>query len=57
IEPCTIGEGDVDQLGCLKVLKDSGYDGYVALEYEGPENEKTGVPKSLEFIKNILSKL
>ncbi len=57
IEPCTIGEGDVDVLGCLKVLKDAGYNGYVALEYEGPEDEKTGVPRSLEFIKSVISKL
>ena len=47
----------MDLLGCLKALKDTGYDGYVALEYEGPEDERTGVPKSLEFIKNVMSRL
>lgn len=57
IEACTIGEGDVDQLGCLKVLKDAGYNGYLALEYEGPEDEKIGVPKSLEYIRNVMGKL
>jgi sugar phosphate isomerase/epimerase len=57
IEPCTIGEGDVDLSRCLKALRDAGYDGYVALEYEGPEDERTGVPKSLEFIKSVMSRL
>jgi sugar phosphate isomerase/epimerase len=28
-----IGEGDLDQKGCLKVLKDSAYQGYINLEY------------------------
>ncbi|HQE25422.1 MAG TPA: sugar phosphate isomerase/epimerase family protein [Candidatus Atribacteria bacterium] len=57
VSPCAVGEGDVDLLGCLSVLKEAGYKGYLALEYEGQEDEKTGVPKSLENIRKAMDRL
>jgi sugar phosphate isomerase/epimerase len=53
-EPCTVGRGDVDHLGCLKALKAAGYDGYIALEYEGPDDEKVGVPESVHFMDEVM---
>jgi len=53
-EPTVVGEGDIDHAACLKILQDSGYSGYVALEYEGPEDERDGVSKSIAFIKTIM---
>ena len=47
----------MDLLGCLSVLKEAGYKGYLALEYEGQEDEKTGVPKSLENIRKAMDRL
>jgi sugar phosphate isomerase/epimerase len=46
-----IGEGDVRLKECLKGLRDAGYKGWYALEYEAAEPEKTAVPRS---IANIL---
>ena len=54
IRACTVGQGDVDHLGCLRILKDAGYDGFVALEYEGPEAEQTGVPESVRFMDEVM---
>ena len=54
IEACVLGEGDVDQLACLEALKEVGYNGFVALEYEGGEDEKTGVPRSVAFMKKVM---
>ena len=54
LQACIVGEGDVDHLKCLRILKKAGYKGYIALEYEGPEDEELGVPRSLEFTKNII---
>jgi sugar phosphate isomerase/epimerase len=49
-----VGVGDVDHLKCLTALKQAGYNGFVALEYEGPEDESIGVPQSLEFMNKVM---
>lgn len=54
-ESCTIGRGDVDIPGCLRILKRAGFNGVAALEYEGPEDEKTGVPESVRYMKEIMA--
>lgn len=46
LKAATIGEGDVDGRACLAALKDGGYDGYAALEFEGPGEEKVEAEKS-----------
>jgi sugar phosphate isomerase/epimerase len=53
----TVGDGDVDVYRCLALIRDAGYTGYVALEYEGEENELRGVPRSVAFMKEQLSRL
>lgn len=35
----------------------AGYDGYLAPEYEGPEDEWSGVPESIRFIRETLAML
>jgi len=52
-----VGEGDVDITGCLRILKDAGYDGYLSLEYEAEEDALTGIEKSLSHMKRCLSEL
>ena len=32
-----VGDGDVDQIGCIRAMHDYGYDGYINFEYEGYE--------------------
>ena len=48
------GEGDVDLPGCLTVLKDAGYDGWLALEFEAEGDEREGVKKSLDYIRKCM---
>lgn len=54
IEPCTVGDGDVDHAACLRVLREAGYEGSVAIEYEGTEDELTGVPRSVAYTRRVL---
>ena len=57
LQGCTVGKGDVDHLKCLQALKDAGFKGYIALEYEGSDDETVGVPASLAFTKQVIGKL
>lgn len=54
IEPCTVGKGDVDHYACLQALKEVGYKGFIALEYEGPDEESIGVPESVKFMNEVM---
>lgn len=51
------GEGEVNLKEVLEILHSSGYKGYLSLEYEGPEDPKYGVEKSIENTKKILEAL
>ena len=55
LQGTVIGEGDVDLKACLSVLKKAGYDGFLALEYEGEEDERTGIPKSFAYLSQALA--
>lgn len=37
-----VGQGDVDMWAVIKAIKDSGYDGYISIEFEGIEDCKFG---------------
>ena len=54
VTPCGLGEGAVNHRACLEALRDAGYKGFVALEYEGVEDEQTGVPKSVAYMKQVM---
>lgn len=56
-QACTVGAGDVDVPGCLGTLAAAGYDGYLALEYEGPADETVGVPESVAYLKGVLERM
>jgi sugar phosphate isomerase/epimerase len=44
-------EMDIDYDRVAKILRDAGFQGYVSLEFEGKEDPKTGVPKSLAVLR------
>ena len=46
-----IGHGIVPVIQCLRILKNSGYNGYVTVEFEGMEDAKTGVKCGLNTLK------
>ena len=54
MEPCTVGRGDVDVAACVDVLRGIDYQGFIALEYEGPDDERKGVEESLDFMYTVL---
>jgi len=54
---CTIGQGDVDIPACLRSIRDAGYDGYAAIEYEGPEAEDTGLRESVRYMREVMGSL
>ena len=49
-----LGDGIVPVEKCVEMIKDSGYDGWVTLEYEGRETPLTAVPKGLDFLKKLI---
>ncbi len=36
------------------ILRDANFRGYIALEYEAPEDPKTGVPKAIDALKKLM---
>ncbi len=52
-----IGHGAVPVVQCLKVLKNNGYDGDIAIEYEGNEDVKEGIRIGLANLKRFSAAL
>jgi sugar phosphate isomerase/epimerase len=53
-----LGEGEVDVVGCLRVLQRHGYDGVVSLETEGDEDPETMqqlIERSRRWLEGALS--
>lgn len=48
-----IGQGDIDMWEVLRIVKQSGYDGYVSVEFEGLENDLLGARIGLENVQRI----
>lgn len=48
-----IGQGDIDMWEVLRIIKQSGYDGYVSVEFEGLENDLLGARIGLENVQRI----
>ena len=47
------GNGDVDLKRIARIVKDSGYNGFVALEYAAPEPLDTGIPQAYKTIQTL----
>ena len=52
-----VGHGCVPVKQCLRILKDAGFDGTVAIEFEGMEDALTGVRVGVANLKRFLSEL
>ena len=46
---------DLDYPRIANILKKANYEGYISLEFEGKEDANTGVPKSLELLRQAFS--
>ncbi|MBR2435135.1 MAG: sugar phosphate isomerase/epimerase [Lentisphaeria bacterium] len=49
------GHGDVDLISVAEIIKASGYDGYISIEFEGPENCIPAVTTSLNYVKALFA--
>jgi sugar phosphate isomerase/epimerase len=45
---------DLDYNKIVNILKDVNYQGYISIEFEGKENPKTGVQKSVDLLRKAL---
>lgn len=52
-----VGHGTVPVADCLRVLRDSGYDGAVSLEFEGPEDVLEAIAEGHDFLKKTIESL
>ena len=52
-----VGQGDVDIKSVLKIIKGSGYDGYLSIEFEGIEECKLGSRIGIANLKRMLSEI
>jgi sugar phosphate isomerase/epimerase len=53
----TLGKGDIDLLGCIKILKDAKFDGVLSYETEGmqePDESQTMIVASKKFLIDAL---
>ncbi len=57
LEPCAPGQGVVDHERCLRVLEAAGYAGFIALEYEGVEEERAAVSAGVIYMNRLLARL
>lgn len=52
-----VGQGNVPVKHCLKALKKTGYDGYVAIEFEGVEDCLLALEAGLENLKRYIAEV
>lgn len=48
-----VGQGDLDLWEILKIIKQSGYDGYISVEFEGMEDGRAGSELGMGLAKRI----
>ena len=49
-----VGHGDVPVRECISIIKDSGYDGYVSIEFEGLEDSVTAISYGYDYLKRLI---
>jgi sugar phosphate isomerase/epimerase len=52
-----VGHGEVPVQHCLRILKNTGYNGYVSIEFEGIENPMMGISIGLKNLRNYIATL
>lgn len=52
-----VGHGDIDIPQALSKVKESGYDGYISIEFEGMEECRKGTKLGFDFVKRVWNEL
>jgi sugar phosphate isomerase/epimerase len=50
----SVGEGSVELAACIAILRASGFDGWLSIEYEGEEDPIIAVPRSVAAARQLL---
>ena len=50
-----VGEGDCNVGKCIQIIKNTGYDGYYSIEFEGAEDCYAAIARGYENLKRFLS--
>jgi sugar phosphate isomerase/epimerase len=48
-----VGNGDIEMLEVIRLIRQSGYDGYISIEFEGMEDCLTGTRIGLENARRM----
>lgn len=48
-----LGQGDIDVREIIRAIKNSGYDGYISIEFEGLEECRSAVKQSFDFARRV----
>ncbi len=54
IRGAILGHGNIDLPACISLLKKSGYNGWLSLEFEGLEEARKGVSLGLDYAQSII---
>jgi sugar phosphate isomerase/epimerase len=52
-----VGQGDVDLVGIVSIIKESGFDGYVSIEFEGVEDCFVGSKRGMDYARDLWESL
>lgn len=52
-----VGHGCVPLIQCMRIIKDSGYDGFVSIEFEGIEDPAMGVLYGKNSLRKVLDRI
>ena len=56
-QSCTPGQGDLDYRAILPIFANAGYDGALAIEAEGPEDDMAQATAAVEWLRGLLDEL
>jgi sugar phosphate isomerase/epimerase len=48
-----VGQGDIDMPEVIRIIKNSGYDGYISVEFEGMEDCRIGSRIGIDNAKRV----
>lgn len=52
-----VGQGDIDMPQVLRIVKESGYDGYISIEFEGMEECMAGTKMGFDYVRRLWAEL
>ncbi|GKU80441.1 sugar phosphate isomerase/epimerase [Paenibacillus sp. L3-i20] len=52
-----VGQGDIDMPHVLRIVKESGYDGYISIEFEGMEECKQATKIAFNYVQKLWAEL